>query len=228
MTAIFYLALTVALFGAVAWVFVNIPANRLAGVIRIAGPVAMVAVGLVLTLAGRGGIGIPMAALGLGLWQRSRGVRHQPSPSGQKSTVRSAALEMILDHDTGEMDGKVLTGSREGQLLSRMGDEELMQLRVEIGSDRESVELFEAYLDRRIPRWRENADTESGRRDGSPSGSGAMTKEEAYQVLGLHPGASEEDIRKAWRRLMKTAHPDHGGSAFLATKINAAKQVLLD
>ena len=55
-----------------------------------------------------------------------------------------------------------------------------------------------------------------------------MTKEEAYQVLGLEPGASPAEIRKAWRKLMKSVHPDSGGTEFLAAKINAAKDVLLD
>jgi curved DNA-binding protein CbpA len=55
-----------------------------------------------------------------------------------------------------------------------------------------------------------------------------MTRQEAYQILGLEPGASQEEIHQAWRRLIKAVHPDHGGSAFLTTKINAAKDVLLD
>ena len=54
-----------------------------------------------------------------------------------------------------------------------------------------------------------------------------MTREEAYQVLGLQPGASEQAIRDAHRRLMRAAHPDAGGSAWLATRINQARDVLL-
>ena len=54
-----------------------------------------------------------------------------------------------------------------------------------------------------------------------------MTPEEAYQVLGLHPGATEEEIRAAHHRLMRTAHPDSGGSDWLATRINQARDVLL-
>jgi DnaJ family protein C protein 19 len=54
-----------------------------------------------------------------------------------------------------------------------------------------------------------------------------MSRAEAYQVLGLQPGASEADIRAAHRRLMQTAHPDLGGSDWLATRINQARDVLL-
>ena len=60
-----------------------------------------------------------------------------------------------------------------------------------------------------------------------PPAAAAMTREEAYQVLGLKPGASEADIRAAHHRLMRTAHPDTGGSDWLAARINLARDVLL-
>lgn len=74
---------------------------------------------------------------------------------------------------------------------------------------------------------RGGAKTQSGQRGGQPRRSGAMTREEAYQVLGLQPGASEEDIRAAHRRLMRSAHPDSGGSDWLASRVNQARDVLL-
>jgi len=55
-----------------------------------------------------------------------------------------------------------------------------------------------------------------------------MSRQEAYQILGVEPGASQQEIHQAWRRLIKAVHPDHGGSAFLTAKINTAKDVLLD
>ncbi len=63
------------------------------------------------------------------------------------------------------------------------------------------------------------------RRSAEPAG--RMTRAEAYQVLGLKPGASEEEIRAAYHRLMRAAHPDAGGSDWLAARINQARDVLL-
>jgi len=55
----------------------------------------------------------------------------------------------------------------------------------------------------------------------------AMSRDEALKVLGLAPGAGDDDIRAAYRRLMQQNHPDKGGSDYLASKINQAKDVLL-
>ena len=54
-----------------------------------------------------------------------------------------------------------------------------------------------------------------------------MGVEEAYLVLGLNPGATRGEIQAAHRSLMKRFHPDQGGSTYLASKVNEAKDVLL-
>lgn len=80
------------------------------------------------------------------------------------------------------------------------------------------------------PRWMGRAGGESasgGERAGTRRPRGQMSPERAYEILGLRPGASDQDIRDAHRRLMQRVHPDRGGSGYLAAEINAAKDVLL-
>jgi curved DNA-binding protein CbpA len=54
-----------------------------------------------------------------------------------------------------------------------------------------------------------------------------MTRAEALEILGLPPDADRETILAAWRKLIKLNHPDHGGSKYIAAKLNEAKRVLL-
>jgi len=60
-----------------------------------------------------------------------------------------------------------------------------------------------------------------------PPSSGRMSRAEALKVLGLEESAGEEEIRAAHRRLILQAHPDKGGTSYLAAKINEAKDILL-
>ena len=95
------------------------------------------------------------------------------------------------------------------------------------GFDAESVALFESYLDRRFPAWRQDAQGHPAGGQGRAASSGKMTDEEAYQILGLQPGASRDEIGRAHRALMKKLHPDQGGSTYLAARVNEAKDTLL-
>jgi hypothetical protein len=62
----------------------------------------------------------------------------------------------------------------------------------------------------------------------SESSSGSMSRAQAYEVLGLKEGATEDDIQAAFLRLMKHVHPDAGGSEFFATQLNVARDTLLN
>jgi DnaJ domain len=142
------------------------------------------------------------------------------------SRVRTAFLEVELDHDTGRMHGRVLAGSYRDASLDALDRATLIKLLSEIDDD--SRDLLTAYLDRREPGWRENAqhDAAAGAAAG-PGGTGKMTEQEACQILGIQPGASAEEISRAHRSLIKKLHPDQGGTTYLAARINEAKDVLL-
>ena len=92
--------------------------------------------------------------------------------------------------------------------------------------DEEAARLLEAYLDRVRSNWHEEMAGEQPR-DDAPRSSPDVTVDEAYAILGLAPGADAEAIKAAHHRLMKQLHPDHGGTDYLATKINRARDVLL-
>lgn len=147
-------------------------------------------------------------------------------PGVGAAAVETAMLAMRLDRRTGRIDGEVRRGPLKGARLSRLGLEAVLRLldeaRVE---DPPSVDLLEAYLDRRDPGWR-------GREAGGPSqagggGGGAMDEATALGILGLDPGATEDEVKAAHRRLMARLHPDQGGSTYLASQINQAKDLLL-
>ena len=200
----------------------------LASAIRMLGPVLLGLAGFAVVGIGKAGAGSFMVAAALGWFAATHLARRKPKPTAAgRSMVRTAALEMELDHETGALEGLVLAGHSEGRTLGKMNEAELVALYRELGGDFESRQLLEAYLDSRFPVWRQNAKADNGNGLGGAPGSGAMTKEEAYKVLGLETGAAAADVRKAHRRLMQRLHPDLGGSSFLAARINEAKDVLL-
>jgi hypothetical protein len=148
-----------------------------------------------------------------------------PRWRGQKSRVRSRFLDMRLYHRSGAMRGKILAGPNAGCSLDQF---DLGQLVAMIPAfDTESVALLESYLDRRFPAWREDAERNAagGERRAPPGGK--MTAQEAYEILGLQPGAGRDEIGRAHRALMKKLHPDQGGSTYLAARVNEAKDTLL-
>jgi hypothetical protein len=206
------------------------PKQNAALVRRVGGGAVLVFAGF-LFFRGAMWVAAPVAALGLGLvgWKA-------PLPGfnwlalkfpRRVSRVRSAFLEMELDDDTGAMRGWILAGPHDGAALDSLDTPTLVALMR--GIDDDSRRLLVAYLDRRQPRWREYAkqDAGAGHSGGAAATSREMAEEEAYQILGLQPGASRDQIGRAHRSLMKKLHPDQGGSTYLAGRVNQAKEVLL-
>lgn len=148
------------------------------------------------------------------------------SSGGQTSSVSGRYIHMTLNHDTGDINGEVLEGQFKGSTLEQLQLEQLLELLQECQDDDESAALLQAYLDRVYEdTWQQQAG-EQGRRQRS-SEPGKMSREEALQILGLPSNPSEQEIIQAHRRLIQNLHPDRGGSAYLAAKINLAKDTLL-
>ncbi len=211
--------------------FTRVPPRTAAVVLKTGGGLGALAIAGVLGVRGRLDVAIPLGLTGLGLlgwlpWSIPGFAARTRKSSGQVSRVRAAFVEMELDHDTGAMRGRILAGPYEGSSLDALDVATLTGFLSDI--DEESRALLAAYLDRRQPRWREGAqgDAATGTHRSAWS-SGKMTEEEAYQILGVQPGASAEDIGRAHRSLMKKLHPDQGGSTYLAARVNEAKDVLL-
>ena len=164
----------------------------------------------------------------LPFWQMlmNRRTASRPASSSQTSKIRTKFLEMVLDHESGEMDGKVLRGKHQGQQLNAMVVEAIMDLLNECQSDSDSQHVIEAYLDRHHENWRELSSAAS--RTAPFDAESPMTKQVALEILGLVDGANETDVIRAHREMMRRLHPDRGGSDYLAKKINIAKDVLLD
>lgn len=207
--------------------FANAPVAR----VRQFGAVMLASIGAVLLLLGlftaRGQQAIfalafflPMLLQWAQRWRTNKRFGGPTPQTGAANSVETAFLIMTLDHDSGRMTGSVKAGQFTGRDLATLNLPELLVLLDECqAADVDSVALLEAWLDRAHPDWRNEPAAEPR--------SAAMTREEALDILGLAEGANEDAIRTAHRRLMKTAHPDQGGSAWLAARINAARDLLL-
>jgi hypothetical protein len=226
----------------VAWIWLrNQPASqRNAAILKLA---LLAGIGVVVLLAATGRLHFLFAGLAFlypllrrllpsllrgGLGGMAGGTK---AKSGNQSHVSSDILEMTLDHDSGTMSGKIIKGPMEGRELADLSETEFLELlRYCRGQDEDSARLLETYLDRRFgDSWRADdaAASENDQSGDNGNTSGPLNESEALDILGLEPGASREEIIKAHRRMMQKLHPDHGGSNYLAARINEAKECLL-
>jgi hypothetical protein len=215
--------------------FVGANPKALVKVLRYAGAIALGGVALGLFATERPAAGAFLASIAWGVftgghawpggWPHWRG-RPAAASQGQTSSVRTAWLEMELDHDSGDMRGTILQGAHAGQRLDQLDRAALLAFYREASADdSETKRLLEAYFDRTF-----GGDWNTGARADEPPperGTSGMTRTEALKILGLSDGAGEDDIRAAHRRLMLQNHPDRGGTDYLASKINEAKDFLL-
>ncbi|MEM1399740.1 MAG: DnaJ domain-containing protein [Pseudomonadota bacterium] len=210
--------------------FISADPQKLARIVRNVAIVGLIAVAIILLVTGRFGIALAALAFLFPILMRLRSVINGvkatfgPQP-GASSGVRTGFLDMNLDHDTGDMDGRICAGRFTGRMLSSLNQGELLDLLREMAADDPNgVPVLEAYLDRTIgPEWRDDL---AGDSDAS-GGDGAMSRAEALDTLGLEEGASDDDIKAAHRAAMMDNHPDQGGSDEAAMRINQAKDILL-
>lgn len=168
---------------------------------------------------GPGGFSTPGGGFGFGMPGGGSG-----RARGRTSDVVTAWLTMTLHHDSGEMDGRVLQGPYLGRELASLEAEERLDLWRQVQADADSARIYEAWLDRNDPDWRSGR---GGQEAPAPEGGGPMTRADALKILGLGEGAGTDEIKSAYRRLMRQMHPDHGGSSWMAAKLNEARRVLL-
>jgi hypothetical protein len=210
--------------------FANAQPSKVRGLVRKLSGGAIIAVSGFLALKGQINTALPLFLFGLGLMGQQmifpNGVPWQRKSPGQSSRVATSLLAMELEHDSGRMDGEVLVGPYKGRRLSSLTLEETQRLHAQAaGTPDQSRALLEAWIERAHPDWRERWNGAARGQSHGPSPK--MTRDEAMAILGLKGKVTPDDVRAAHRRLMKTAHPDLGGSDYLAAKINEAKEFLL-
>ncbi|MEN3930730.1 J domain-containing protein [Microvirga sp. W0021] len=154
------------------------------------------------------------------------------SASGDVSRFSSELVTLELDNKTGRLDGYIKSGSHKGKRLSQLTESVIQGILNDAVGQRDinSAGLLKAYLDSRSATGRKNTqgDSNAGAGGNSSTHTGTITEKEAYDILGLKPGASIDEIKTAYRTLLKKLHPDHGGSTYLSARINEAKDVLLN
>lgn len=157
--------------------------------------------------------------------------------SSQTSSIETAMIHMTLDHESGEISGRVLSGKYAGKRLDELSVSQLVDLLRDChtNADNDSVAVLETFLDRYhnnegADNWRNmygQTHNNKSYEGHTQAESTTMTEKEACLILGLQPDANKEKIKEAHRRLMQKYHPDRGGSTYLSAKINQAKDFLL-
>ena len=231
--------LALSLFLLAGQVFATASVAAMARSMRMIGALAALGLGLAMLFRGWAALGFWISAAGA--WMLMGGglpARWGAWPSGRPaarnaSRVVTEHLDIELEHDTGVIRGSILKGFFTGRDLETLRPVELAHVWADCRfADPQSAQILEVYLNRIHPTWRDDM-ARNGPSPGEGPGSaqarpdGHMSRDEALDILGLKPGATEDDIRRAHRDLMLKVHPDRGGSHILAAKVNEAKDVLL-
>ncbi|WGF90030.1 DnaJ domain-containing protein [Marinivivus vitaminiproducens] len=221
--------LLIAAVAAARW-FAGADPRRLAQAVRAFAATFGALAGTGLMLNGRVGFAIvAIASTVIALRTLFQNMGDVTSSGGRKtSDVETRTLRMALDHASGEIEGEVVGGPFAGRRLAAMGLSDLLSLLAWCQEeDPPSVALLQTYLDRRDPDWRDKVDGTGGKERAGRRAGDVMDEATALEILGLAPDCRAAEVRAAHRRLMAHMHPDRGGSTFLASQINQARDVLL-
>lgn len=243
---LYYIAggIVIAVLGYLLSLFLRGEIRLLVRVLRLGLGWGAIAVSVVMMLGGRMAIGSMLGIAGAGILSRGRlgPIDFGAGMSGPNnvSRVSSRYLDMELDHDSGTVSGTVREGPFARADLDDLDADQSWAFYSEIAADPDSRALYESWLNANREGWQDyfaehygfdgagaSGEAESEERSRTAGAPAPDPLREAYDILGLAPGASTDDVRAAHRTLMKKLHPDTGGSAFLAAKINAAKDTLL-
>jgi hypothetical protein len=216
------------------WMFARSDAGRLGTAVTATSIGFGVLGGILLLLGSRGGLLVLAVAGGLylifnlhGWWLQQRDT---PGSVGWRPPIVTKYLNVVADANTGKLYGTVLAGRFRNRRLTELSLEQLLEVREQCRrDDADATLLIEAYLDQVYgAAWKQKSQGGpfAGPRQANTTDS-VMSRAEAYEVLGLQPGADDAEIREAHHRLMMRLHPDQGGSDYLAMRINQAKDVLL-
>ena len=160
------------------------------------------------------------------LWSRfTRFNSAKKRTSGQSSHVSSEWLDMVLDHDSGGITGTIRKGNRMGFSLDALNKSQINDFADECASDPDSVRLLAAYIKKRF--GKEYSEKQSQEDLGQTRHSSAITRTDALSILGLEDPVSKDEVNAAYKKLISKVHPDAGGNAFLAARVNEARDILL-
>lgn len=226
MNPLFLVIIVIILLVSLTYWLLNTPAYRLASTVTGAFGLICLIVGVGLVYAGRitfGGAGL---AFGVALLYRAWLIAQNNRFRGY-GCIRSAAIEIYLPPHNAKMDGMVLAGHHENQLLTSLQKSELIELYKVFSDDEESRALLEAYLDSHFPGWGEGLDATIGDRFAGTHGASTMTEQEAYQLLGLDPTARATDISKAYIGLLQGLRADNAAGQFIIDRLDMAQSILM-
>lgn len=136
-------------------------------------------------------------------------------------------LSLRLNLSSGQLSGEVIAGPHSGKNLSDLDSEAYQELDAFYSEkDKRSLYLLRVYKQKSGS----NGHSQTNQSDTQEFSSsvGGLSLSEARQILGIDENASKKEIEKAYKRLIQKLHPDRGGNDYLASRVNLARDIVLE